>query len=218
MFNRRVNVLGSAKLLTNQTNFNGIDVQTMRVSGGSRLVFYLDITQIVGSLIFSITNAATEEQTFIEVHESTYMATTQVRIPVTELQRLVSISITCTNASYSLSVSAADNSTSEEAEDLLTTISNNINGERGTFADRSGIATTTSTVIASTNLNRKYFYIQNNSTGIIWFNFGVAAIVGQPSIELHPGDDREMKDGFISTESINIIAQTATRTFTAKEG
>jgi hypothetical protein len=138
MFNRRVNVLGSTKLLTNQTNFNGIDVQTMRVSSGSRLVFYLDITQIVGSLIFSITNAATEEQTFLEIHESTYTAITQVRIPVTELQRLVTISITCTNATYSLSVSAADNSTSEEAEDLLQQIVNNQNGQNVTVINGPG--------------------------------------------------------------------------------
>lgn len=90
--------------------------------------------------------------------------------------------------------------------------------QNGTFTDRSGTATTTSAQIAPAKADRKYFFIQNISTNTIWFNFGTAAVIGQPSIELGPGDTWLMKDGFVSTEAINVIAESSTRDFTAKEG
>jgi hypothetical protein len=172
MFNRRVNVLGATKILSNQTDFTGVDIQTMRASSGSRLVFYLDITSLTGSLVFSITNAASEEQTFLEIHESTYTTPTQIRIPVTELQRFVSISITCTDATYSLSVSAADNSTSEAAEDLLEQIVNNqTSGNQITIAVPSdGVKQSYSasvTGLVAANLATDIFTISGSSSKIV---------------------------------------------------
>ncbi len=217
-FRRRVDTLGHAKLLVKEDNHDGVDIQTFRVTSGSRIVFYLDITELTGTLEFTVTNAATEDQTFKQRYTNTYSSTGQFIIPITELQRFVRISTTSTDASFSISVSAADNSTSEEAESLLETIRDNINGERGTFTDRSGSAATTSAEVAPANSNRKYFFIQNVSNGTIWFDFGTAAVTDQPSIELSPGDSWTMKEGFISTEAINVISESSTRNFTAKEG
>lgn len=105
--------------------------------------------------------------------------------------------------------------TDEVVSEKLDTI---INQREGTLTDRSGIATTSSAQIAPANANRKYFFIQNNSTGTIWFNFGISAVTNQPSIKLEPNETKVFEGFFISTESIHIIAATSTRTFTAKEG
>lgn len=126
MFNRRINEIGATKILSKQENFTGIDIQTMRIDGGARLVFYLDITSLDDDLTFSINMAANEDQEFLEIHNSVYNAPTQVRIPVADLQRLISITISATNATYSISVTGADNSTSEEAEETLSDISNTL--------------------------------------------------------------------------------------------
>lgn len=89
---------------------------------------------------------------------------------------------------------------------------------QGTLTDRSGTATTTSAQMMAANAARKYLYVKNTSTGTIWIDFGVAAVVGSPSIDLDPGDVFSQKDAFISTEAVNVRSQTLTRTFTAKEG
>jgi hypothetical protein len=72
--------------------------------------------------------------------------------------------------------------------------------------------------LAASNSSRKYFFIQNISSGVVWINFGVAAVTTMPSIRLQAGDTFSMEGAFISTESINIIAVVTTKDFTAKEG
>jgi len=88
----------------------------------------------------------------------------------------------------------------------------------GPFTDRSGTATTVTSVVAAANTQRKYFFIKNLGSGEIWIDFGVAAIVGQPSVRLDAGEKFELNGGFIVTQAINVIAKNATKDFAAKEG
>jgi hypothetical protein len=90
----------------------------------------------------------------------------------------------------------------------------------GALTDRSGTITTggTSQQVMAANTNRKYLLIQNESTGDLWINFGVAAVATQPSIRLGQWDAFVMEEGFISTQTLNVIGATTAQAFTAKEG
>jgi hypothetical protein len=90
----------------------------------------------------------------------------------------------------------------------------------GALTDRSGTITTggTSQQVMAANTNRKYLLIQNESTGDLWINFGVAAVIAQPSIRLGQWDAFVMEEGFISTQALNVIGATTAQAFTAKEG
>lgn len=90
---------------------------------------------------------------------------------------------------------------------------------QGTYTDKSGTITTGGTAqsLAAANASRRYLMVQNNSAGDLWINFGVTAIVGQPSIRLQPGD-AWIEDGtFVNTGSVSIIGATTGQTFSAKE-
>lgn len=91
--------------------------------------------------------------------------------------------------------------------------------DRVSLTDRSGSITAGGTAQTAMNANssRKYLLIQNNSSGNLWFNFGIAAVQNQPSILLQPGQSFVMEDRVISTQSVSIIGATTGQTFTAKE-
>lgn len=93
-------------------------------------------------------------------------------------------------------------------------------GSPGTLTDRSGTITLggTSQTLMAANASRKYLLVQNVSTGDLWFNFGVAAVINQPSIRLSTGDSFVMESNFISTQAINIIGATTGQAFSSKEG
>ncbi len=93
------------------------------------------------------------------------------------------------------------------------------NPKRGTATDRSGTITLGGTAqsLMSSNANRNYLYVQNNSIGDIWINFTTTAVVGQPSIRIISLNVFEMKT-FVSTEAMSIIGATLGQAFTAKEG
>lgn len=93
-----------------------------------------------------------------------------------------------------------------------------VNPANGSLTDRSSTATTASSQVAAANANRKYFYIQNVSGGIVWINFGTAAVAAPPSIRIANGEEWRMEGSFISTQAINIIAASGSRDYTAKEG
>ena len=91
---------------------------------------------------------------------------------------------------------------------------------RGALTNRSGSITTggTSQQLAAANAVRNYLFIENVSANDIWFNFGTAAVVDQPSIRLLPGQSFSMEGSFVSTEVVNIISATTGDKFVAKEG
>lgn len=126
MFDRRISNLGTAKILTNQSNFTGLDIQTIKISSGKRLIFYIDITSLTGLIDFSITTAPSEQQTFSEIYNIAYNAPGQYSIPIAEFQRLIVVTTSATNATYSVSITGIDNNTTEEVESILEDISSNI--------------------------------------------------------------------------------------------
>lgn len=90
----------------------------------------------------------------------------------------------------------------------------------GSLTDRSGttaVANTSQQIMAA-NPNRKYLIIENVSSGDLWFNFGVAANQTQPSLKLLFNGSFVMESNFISTESVHVVAATAGKAYTAKEG
>lgn len=70
----------------------------------------------------------------------------------------------------------------------------------------------------STAHSRKYLLVQNPSsaTESLWVNFGAAATVGQPSIEIAAGTALVLSS-FIPSQTITVIAATTGHAFTAKE-
>ena len=100
--------------------------------------------------------------------------------------------------------------------------------KQNTLTNRSGPITTggTAQTLAPANGNRRYLLIQNplsaTTQGIataesLFFNFTTAAVAGEPSIELAPGDIFVMEGSAISTELISVIAATTGHKWTAKE-
>ena len=88
--------------------------------------------------------------------------------------------------------------------------------------DRSGAILTggVSQKMCDARPGRMLVLIQNPSSGDLWFNFGLAATVGQPSIRLAPGDvaiGSLVADGVLDPRQVNVIGATAGQTFTCKE-
>ncbi len=92
--------------------------------------------------------------------------------------------------------------------------------KQNTLTDGSGAITTggTAQTVFAANANRRYLYIQNNSSAALWINFTTTATASQPSIELAAGASFTMASGFVSTELVSIIGATTGQTFTAKQG
>lgn len=127
LYNRRVAKLNRTKVLTKEEDFSGTDIQTFRMQNGSRVLFYLDIEELTGTLALVIENAGDLQQTFKTLFSNTYSSTGQFSIPLTDVQKFFSCSIVASGtATYSLSVTAADGSTSNLAEDSLASIDSKI--------------------------------------------------------------------------------------------
>ena len=92
-------------------------------------------------------------------------------------------------------------------------------GGGGTLTDRSGTITTGGTAqqLAPVNVTRRYLFVENVGTAILWINFTTTAVQSQPSIEIPAGYSFVMEDGFVSTELMSIIGPTTGQAFTAKE-
>ncbi len=86
--------------------------------------------------------------------------------------------------------------------------------------DRSGTITAGGTAqdLMVENKRRKYILIQNQSTGSLWFDFGLNAVESQPSIEMLPDAIFVMEAGFVSTQRMSIIGATTGQAFACKEG
>lgn len=97
------------------------------------------------------------------------------------------------------------------------TVNATIAAVTGVYTDASGAFTGASQVLFAANALRKGLLIANPSSNIssMWINFGAAATLGQPSIEI-PVGSRYDPPGGISTQQVTAIG-TAAETFTAKE-
>lgn len=89
----------------------------------------------------------------------------------------------------------------------------------GDFTDRSGTVTVGGTAqqLAPANTSRKYLFIQNNSSGDLWINFGANATTAQPSVKVEAGANFFWESSFVPSSSISVIGATTGQTFTAKE-
>lgn len=91
---------------------------------------------------------------------------------------------------------------------------------QGNIVDGSGVlaAANTSQLVFPSNIARQYLLIQNESSDVLWFDFGQPAIIGQPSIQLGSGAGFVMENGFVATDSVYVIGSVLGDAFTAKEG
>lgn len=92
---------------------------------------------------------------------------------------------------------------------------------RGGLTDHSGSIATGGTAqdIVASSATRKYLLIQNNDPAEdMWIDFGVDAIVGQPSFLIPAGGGFVMDAAFVSTDRISVVAATTSHPFTAKVG
>ena len=90
-----------------------------------------------------------------------------------------------------------------------------------TLTDKSGAITLggTAQTLMAANPNRKYLYVQNVSSNLLWINFGSSAVQDEPSIKLMPDSDAFKLDAkSIVTALVSIIGATTGQKFTAKEG
>lgn len=92
----------------------------------------------------------------------------------------------------------------------------------GPLVDGSGTIATggTSQAVFTANAGRQYVFIQNLSVGDLWVNFGIAAVVSQPSIRIPAGGSLEFSaagTGIVPTSTVNIIGATTSQAFTAKQ-
>jgi hypothetical protein len=94
----------------------------------------------------------------------------------------------------------------------------------GPLTDRSGTIATAnvSQILAAANPTRRYLFIQNLSTGPLWINFGAAATLSQPSLQIPngnvAGNPFSMERTFVATDAVNIIGGTNAQPFVCKEG
>lgn len=113
-----------------------------------------------------------------------------------------------------------------DLEDRLSTIENGVSA--GTLnvmpikmTDHSGsiAAGGAAQQVMPANSTRKFLFIQNISSGLLWINFGTTAVQDEPSIKLMPDSDAFKLDyGTIDTELVSIIGSTTGQKFVAKEG
>lgn len=88
------------------------------------------------------------------------------------------------------------------------------------YTDRSGAiaAGNTAQQAMAANAVRKTLIIENvDASEDLWFNFGVVAVIGQPSFKLLPGGSYSSPSGVVSGQLVSVIAATTGHQYTAKE-
>ncbi len=130
LFDRRLLAKNAQKILSSQDNYTGVDIRTFRVEKSARPVFYLTITAITGSTELIIENSGDPDQDFKTLFTQTYTAVGKYTIPLTDVQRYFTITLTTSGgtASYTLASILAEASTSNIAEDYLAEIAANTSG------------------------------------------------------------------------------------------
>ena len=89
-----------------------------------------------------------------------------------------------------------------------------------TMVDRSGTITLGGTAqqLMAANPNRKGYFIQNNSAGVLWFNeLGATAVQAAPSISIAAGALYQSPSPGASALAISIIGATTAQAFSARE-
>ena len=88
-----------------------------------------------------------------------------------------------------------------------------------TYVNRSGTITAGGTAqqLAALNASRRGFFIQNNSTGDLWFSLVGTAVQSQPSFKIVAGALYESPYGGGATGAISIIGATTAQAFSAME-
>lgn len=82
------------------------------------------------------------------------------------------------------------------------------NSNGGNWTQQAKTITSTSSLIAGSNANRRYLLLQNNSTtGTIYLQFGSTATT-TTGIKIEPGGSYEMS-GFVSTNALHCIGDIA---------
>lgn len=88
------------------------------------------------------------------------------------------------------------------------------------LTDGSGTITAggTAQTIFALNAARKYLAIQNQSSDVLWVNFGVTAVASEPSIQLPAnGGSITYESNFVPSGSVSVIGATTGDAFTAKQ-
>jgi hypothetical protein len=87
------------------------------------------------------------------------------------------------------------------------------------LTDGSGTITTGGTAqnALASNASRQGFFIQNNSTGNLWFSTLATAVQSQPSIKLLPDAAYETPIGGCGTGALSVIGATTSQAFTIRE-
>lgn len=91
---------------------------------------------------------------------------------------------------------------------------------RGPVTDRSGSIAEggTSQQVMAANPARSYLLIVNQSTAVMWIDFGSAAVAGQPSVRLRADDTFVMEAGFVATDAVHVLCSDTGAEYVAKEG
>lgn len=91
----------------------------------------------------------------------------------------------------------------------------------GNLANGIGTAITAggvSQACLASNAGRRYLFVQNNSAGPLWIDFGTAAVLAPPAIQLAPGASFVFEASWCSSQQVNIIGATTGQAYTAREG
>ncbi len=90
----------------------------------------------------------------------------------------------------------------------------------GTLTSRASTITSggTAQTLASSNSSRKFFAVQNQSSGDIYVRWTGTAAGDNTSLKLSPGDYFETGAGYVSTQAISIYGATTGQAFWAVEG
>jgi hypothetical protein len=128
-------------------------------------------------------------------------------------QRLTSL-IALLPASLGIKTAAASLSVAPASDAVFTTAPVGV-----APTDRSGTITSggTQQTLMASNASRKGYLLQNNSTGDLWINSTAAAVVGQPSIKLGPGDYYESPYSGTPVGAVSIIGATTGQAFSSRE-
>lgn len=128
-------------------------------------------------------------------------------------QRLTSL-IALLPASLGIKTSAASLSVAPSSDGVFLT-----QPQAATYTSRGGTITTGGTAqqLAASNSSRRGFFIQNNSTGDLWFSLVATAVQSQPSFKIASGAMYEPPYGGCPTGAISIIGATTSQAFSAME-
>lgn len=99
------------------------------------------------------------------------------------------------------------------------TVSQIVRASSLSWTDGSATITTgaTAQTVFAANATRARLFVQNQSTDLLWINFGVTAVQSQPSVRLEPFDVWVDLAPSCTSQLVSIIGPTTGQAFCAKE-